>query len=31
VEAIARIDGPSAIQTADIDGLKPLVGLAPAV
>jgi hypothetical protein len=31
VEAIARIDGPSATQTADIDALKRLVGLAPAV
>jgi hypothetical protein len=30
VEEIARIDGPSAIQTAEIDGLKRLVGLAPA-
>jgi hypothetical protein len=30
VEKIARIDGPSANQTADIDGLKRLVGLAPA-
>ena len=30
VEAIARIDGPSPIQTADIDALKRLVGLAPA-
>jgi uncharacterized tellurite resistance protein B-like protein len=31
VEEIARTDGPSAIQAADIDGLKRLVGLAPAV
>ena len=30
VEKIARIDGPSANQAADIDGLKRLVGLAPA-
>jgi len=30
VEAVARIDGPSPIQTADIDALKRLVGLAPA-
>jgi hypothetical protein len=30
VEETARIDGPSAIQTAEIDGLKRLVGLAPA-
>ena len=30
VEGIARIDGPSAIQTAEIDALKRLVGLAPA-
>jgi hypothetical protein len=30
VEKIAAIDGPSANQTADIDGLKRLVGLAPA-
>jgi hypothetical protein len=30
VEEIARIDGPSAIQTAEIDGLKRRVGLAPA-
>jgi uncharacterized tellurite resistance protein B-like protein len=30
VEEIARIDGPSAIQTAEIDVLKRRVGLAPA-
>lgn len=30
VEKIARIDGPSAVQSAEIDALKPLVGLAPA-
>jgi hypothetical protein len=30
VEAIARIDGPSAIQTAEIDVLKGRVGLVPA-
>jgi hypothetical protein len=30
VEEIARIDGPSAIQTAEIDCLKRLVGLAHA-
>jgi len=30
VEDIARIDGPSATQTAEIDVLKPLVGVAPA-
>jgi hypothetical protein len=30
VEAVARIDGPSPIQTADIDALKRLVGLTPA-
>jgi hypothetical protein len=29
VEKIARIDGPSANQSADIDNLKRLVGLAP--
>jgi len=29
VEEIARIDGLSAIQTADIDVLKRAVGLAP--
>src|SRR5262252_2053008 len=30
VEQIARIDGPSAVQATEIDGLKRLVGLAPA-
>jgi uncharacterized tellurite resistance protein B-like protein len=30
VEEVARIDGPSAIQTAEIDVLKRQVGLAPA-
>jgi hypothetical protein len=30
VEEIARIDGPSAVQVAEIDGLKRRVGLAPA-
>jgi uncharacterized tellurite resistance protein B-like protein len=30
LEKIARIDGPSANQTAEIDDLKRLVGLAPA-
>jgi hypothetical protein len=30
VEEIARIDGPSAVQTAEIDVLKRRVGLAPA-
>jgi len=30
VEEIARIDGPSASQTAEVDVLKRLVGLAPA-
>jgi hypothetical protein len=30
VEEIARIDGPSAIQTSEIDVLKVRVGLAPA-
>lgn len=30
VEEVARIDGLSAIQTAEIDGLKRRVGLAPA-
>jgi hypothetical protein len=30
VEEVARIDGPSAIQTAEIDALKRRVGLAPA-
>jgi len=30
VEAIARIDGPSASQVAEIDRLKRLVGIAPA-
>jgi hypothetical protein len=31
VEKIAQVDGPSANQAADIDGLKRLVGLAPAM
>lgn len=30
VQEISRLDGPSAIQTSDIDCLKRLVGLAPA-
>jgi hypothetical protein len=30
VEEVARVDGPSAIQTAEIADLKRLVGLAPA-
>lgn len=30
VEEVARIDGPSTIQAADIDALKRRVGLAPA-
>ncbi len=30
VERIARIDGPSPVQAAEIDVFKPLVGLAPA-